>query len=423
MHPLADGMLLGMLDTHDPVLRSEVSVLLQQLQVPQAAPFIAASPASAERETAAALDNYRRGVPVFAADQNNQVELWQWSDATKELSPVRVSANEARIIWMSKLARRLSQLRPENPAYQRQAAVLGWEAASTDPRNSSTGTPANSPFDLHTDMRLLNDMLAEALKENYPHAAIRLLSTIAGRGDPSVLLTIDAKPSPVTEALTSPNRNVRFAALGAIMALDPPSPYPGSSRVPEALAWFAASGAPQRALVAMPTYAAASDLAGQLDVQGLPADATNRGRDAVAMSRDMADLAAIFVDMDIQAPGIREVLYELRTNPTTGEVPIAILAGDGRLEAAQRLAAEHQRVVAVPRPHSPEVVASTVKQLADLAAVDPAADKERAAQAAQAQTWLAKLESGNRPFYTFRRTALLETEPPRRQLPVNRPRQ
>ena len=155
----------------------------------------------------------------------------------------------------------------------------------------------------------------------------------------------------------------------------------------------------------MPTYAAASDLVGQLDAQGLPADATNRGRDTVAMSRSMADLAAIFVDMDIQVPGIREVLYELRTNPTTGEVPIAILAGDGRLEAAERLAAEHQRVVAVPRPHSSEVVASTVKQLADLAAVDPAADKERAAQAAQAGAWLAKLESGNRPFYTFRRTA------------------
>ena len=36
-----------------------------------------------------------------------------------------------------------------------------------------------------------------------------------------------------------PNRRVRFAALRAIMTLDPKSPYPGSSRVPEAFAWFA----------------------------------------------------------------------------------------------------------------------------------------------------------------------------------------
>ena len=218
MHPLADRMLLAMLDTHDPMLRSDVSVLLQQLQIPQAAPFLSASPASAERQAAAALDNYRRGAPVFAADQNNQVELWQLNDATKELSPIRVGATEARIIWMSKLARRLSQLRPENPTYQRQATVLGWEAASTSPRNPTNASPTNFPFDSHTDVRLLNDMLTEALKENYPHAAIGLLSTIARRGDPSVLLTIDAKPSPVAEALASSNRNVRFAALAAIMA-------------------------------------------------------------------------------------------------------------------------------------------------------------------------------------------------------------
>src|SRR5207248_9185212 len=137
--------------------------------------------------------------------------------------------------------------------------------------------------------------------------------------------------------------------------------------------------------------------------QNLAAEATNRGRDAVVMARDMPNLEAIFVDMDIQVPGIREVLYELRTNPTTGEVPIAVLAGDGRFEAAQRLAAEHQRVIAVPRPHSPEVVANAVKELAQLSGADSVPANERAAQAAQAKSWLAKLESGSRPFYVIRR--------------------
>ena len=63
---------------------------------------------------------------------DNQVELWQWNDATKQLSSIRVPAAEARIIWMSKLARTLTQLQPQNPDYQRRALVLAWEAESVE---------------------------------------------------------------------------------------------------------------------------------------------------------------------------------------------------------------------------------------------------------------------------------------------------
>ena len=104
MHPFVDGMLLAMLDTHDPVLRADVADLLRQLQVPQAQPLVTASDAAAEHEISTALSSYERGTPVFLTDQDNQVELWQWNDATKQLSSARVPAAEARIVWMSKLA-------------------------------------------------------------------------------------------------------------------------------------------------------------------------------------------------------------------------------------------------------------------------------------------------------------------------------
>ena len=68
MHPLVDGMLLAMLDTHDPVLRADVADLLRQLQVPQAQPLVAASEAAAERAIASALSSYERGTPIFAPD-------------------------------------------------------------------------------------------------------------------------------------------------------------------------------------------------------------------------------------------------------------------------------------------------------------------------------------------------------------------
>ena len=172
----------------------------------------------------------------------------------------------------------------------------------------------------------------------------------------------------------------------------------------------------------MPTHAAATDLAGQLASQKFIAEATNNGRELLAMARDTPDVEAILVDMDIISPHIREVLYELRMNPTTGEVPIAILAADGRLEAAKRLTEEHQRVIAVPRPHSDEVLTNVMKQLAALTDRDAATANERAAQATQAKAWLAKLESGSRPFYVIRRMARLAPAPPARDAPENLPK-
>ncbi len=421
MRPAVDRMLLAMLDTRDTVLYADVADLLRQLQVHQAAPLVTTGEGSAEPAIAAALSSYERGTPIFVPDADNQVELWQWNDATKQLSSSRVPADEARTVWMSKLARMLTLLQPENPDYQRQALVLAWEAETANP--AVRNWPVNPKFVAQAEPYFLNAALADALKGNHPRAAVHAIQAIAERRDPSVLMTGDGRPSPLAAALLSPNRRVRFAALSAIMALDPSAPFPGSSSVPEALAWFADSAAESRVLVAMPTTSAASDLAGRLMTHKFIPAATNNGRELLTMARTTTDVDAILVDMNILLPHIREVLYQLRMNPTTGEVPIAILAADGQLEAAKRLAEEHQRVIAVPRPHTDEVLTSIVQQLAQLAGRDVVPANERAAQASQARQWLAKLESGTRPFYVIRRTAGRAAAPPARVEPESLPPQ
>src|SRR5262249_10884339 len=117
------------------------------------------------------------------------------------------------------------------------------------------------------------------------------------------------------------------------------------------------------------------------------------------------------VDMDIILPNIREVLYQLRTNPTTGETPIAILAAEGRLEAAKKLAEEHQHVIAVSRPHSDEVLTNTLQQVAKLADRDAVQANDKTAQPKQAKAWPANPEPAARPFYVTRRPARLAPAP------------
>ena len=298
MGPLVAGPLLAMLDTRDPALRGIVLGLLRHQQFPQAIPFLPASAATAEQSLNDAIQRYSTGALPFATDAQDQVELWSWDDAAKKLLSTHYQADEARTIWLARLSGRLRRVRPDNSSYQRQSLVLELEAAAL------TGVPADHL--LAADTAMLNDVLADAIKADYPRAAVAVIDRLGKQGDASVLLTADAQPSPLADALHSPSRRVRFAALRAIMTLDPKSPYPGSSRVPAALAYFAGGAGERRGLVAAPTAVRASDWAGQLAAHGLAADGFNRGRDVVEIARSSADLELVLVDMDILVPVVRK---------------------------------------------------------------------------------------------------------------------
>lgn len=419
MDPLVVGPLLGMLATDNPELMGDVARLLEALQVSPAVPFIAAAKATdpvteaqAERLLVDAIGRYQQGSPAFVADANNQVRLWYWDGdkLTSHMYPVE----EAQEIWTARLAVALSQLRPENSAYRRQAILLGLEAGGS-PRDA-TGNPlaAVSVFaDLRSvpsliqqaDADELSLILAEAMKQDYARAAAAVAYDLLERDDVNVLYVAAPQLSPLVAALDHPNRNVRFAALRTIVTLKPQAPFAGSSFVPKALRYFASSTGERQALVAMPTIARAADIAGLLRQADVDAEITNRGSTAVLLAQEMSDLEFVLVDMDIQRPGIRDVLYGLRIEAATGQVPIGLLAGAGRFEAAQKLADEHQRVIAFSRPHSEEAVTAIADRLLALAGRDYVPPEERLSQAAQAQAWIERLLAEGPAFYDVHRQA------------------
>jgi hypothetical protein len=153
----------------------------------------------------------------------------------------------------------------------------------------------------------------------------------------------------------------------------------------------------------MPNLELAGDLAGKMAAVDVHGEATYFGSDVAQMAGQISDLEMVLLDMDIQRPGVRQVLYELRISPASKQTPIALLAADGRLEAAHRLAEEHSRVIAVPRPHTPEAVTSIAGRLWELSRRVAAAPEERASQAIEAVTWTASLLERDRSFYALRR--------------------
>jgi hypothetical protein len=310
---------------------------------------------------------------------------------------------------MARLARQLVVLRPNVRAYQQQAIVLGAEASglallgtSRDNQGPAPPLPVGVRWS-GLDLPLLDGVLADAIQSNYAHAATAACDELGRRRDTNALITTDGQPSPLASALAHGDRRVRFAALRAIMALDPPTPFAGSSRVPEALVYFARAAGEREAIVAMPNPADATDLSGKLAAANLHGESTIFGSDVTQMAAKMSDLEVIFVDMNIQKPGIRQVLYELRISPASAHVPVAVLAADGRLEAALRIVSEHDRMIAVPRPHTSEAAAKIAERLASLVARESVTSDERAQQAVTAIAWTAQLLQQDRSFYALRR--------------------
>lgn len=242
------------------------------------------------------------------------------------------------------------------------------------------------------DAATLSGLLSEALKQNRPWAAQRAAELIGRSKEASVLYLASPHPAPLVEALQHPNRRLRFAALEAIMALHPAMPFAGSSLVPKALRHYSTAGNVRRAVVAMPNETDATTLAGRLRGLGYAAEATNRGAPAVARAQESVDTELVIVDMDIDRANVRDVLYALRTDPTTGETPVALIATGRRLADGRRLAREHARVLAYPRPQTDHAVADLVARLQELAAPDALTAQERAALAEKARQWLGERE-------------------------------
>ncbi|MEX2093494.1 MAG: HEAT repeat domain-containing protein, partial [Pirellulales bacterium] len=404
MDPSAVDPLLGMLSTSDPTLRHDVIRILKAMHVTLAKPFIATetSTISAERLLDEAIGRSKRGMRSFATDENDTVALWHWDDTTKKLGVTRYPIEEAQTIWSARLALEYARLRPDQRLVECQALVLGLEA---DAITGGRPSPAVLQLLNSADGDMLNMVLNAAMKHDFPRAAVAAAKTLGKRGDAGVLNVVSPNSAPLADALSCPNRRVRFAALQAIMALDPQSPFPGASRVPETLSYFATSASERRAVVAMPVADHVTTLAGRLANIGIEAEPTSRGGSAVALAEQSADLEMVLVDVDIDGPGVRDVLYALRTDPATGQVPIGLLATSDRLDAAHRIASEHKRVVAFPRPQSDAAIKEVVTRLNEVSGRESVSPQDRAIMAGQALDWLGNLLARDHTFYDLHRQA------------------
>lgn len=431
--PLSRDALVAMLDSPDGGLRKQAAWALGRLGDRRALPLLAAQadsepagspaarsaqwavmeitgkPASGEfarRLLDGALADVRRGVPPATPDGGGDIAVyWRNAGAPLAIEPVELPAPQAAVVYAARLARARLAVEPGNPAARRLALVLDLEGRSYLEPDGVTPPTYSELVLTGFSTGELSDALSLSLDNRYAGAAAAIAVALGDRGDASMLVTGGGRPSPLAEALAAPHPAVRFAALRAVMGLQPESPFPGASRVAGALVGFAEAGASRVAVVATPTTQRSATLGGWLAGVGIEALITNNGGEAVRLA-DNSDLEMVLLDLAILNPNARETLFRLRRRPASGQAPVALLAPAGRLDQAKAIAREHRGVVAFPRPQNAASLAALTDALATRTPVGWPTAAERAELAAVSRGWIGDLlraTPGQGPrFYNLR---------------------
>lgn len=432
MRPAVDGPAVAALAEGRGPFRRDAATLAGKLRIGAALPYLAALAVSSDDADAsaatAALAALGMSPPVrsqaielieqrlaqwasrpLAADEETLRDAW-WSLDPKSQA-LAVAAYPPRQLQALQLARLTRALVAAGgaaaPEIRRAAVIAAWEEQAILNRPPS---PEAAEWIAEMSPAELTAALAECVATDRFAAAAQAATELGRRGDAAILATSDGRPSPLAAAVNSPDRELRFAALTAIMQLAPQRSFPGASFVPTALWHFAAGAGEPLAIVAAPGKTRASSWAGELRAAGFQALPAATGRGLLLAAIDPATaarLSLVVIDSDVGQPLLGETLYQLRANGPTARTPVLIASSTGRWAEAQRQASADPLVLAAPRPDGQGALAALAAKAVALNPQPPATAERRREQAAQALDWIAQLLAAGGPYDELLRDSLL----------------
>ncbi len=315
----------------DAEVRSAAAAALRQLtgQVPT-------RPEAIRLLRDAATMYFHRRQPVENA-VDDRVDLWQW-DADKRQATVRSGTSEdAERALAARFARQAYALDPGDHELR-----LLYLATLLDTAAYAKGL--DRPWDQQDPaiaaaksfgVPVIDAVLEYAMAQRHPAAAAAAARLLGELGKAGEVLHRGDQPAPLVQAVQDPDRRLRMAALEAIVRLQPSRPFGGSSCVPAALGFFAASTGVRHALVAGPSIDEARTLAGMVAPAGFAADTATTGKELVRLATRSPDYELAWIDVSIGRPEIGLLLQELRRDPRTALLRVGLMARSGYLAAGR----------------------------------------------------------------------------------------
>jgi CheY-like chemotaxis protein len=263
------------------------------------------------------------------------VRFWDWDEKEQKIQSRQLSLPAAYRFFARRYAEFAYKIKPEIREIQRLFLITLFEYTAYNngldsPLNvNNTGlaeTLAKIEPDPKQQSALLQQILRNSIEKEF-YAAAQTAAGLLGVSKDRELLTPtpDAKPSSLVQAVVAKNRRVRFAALETIMSLQPNAPYAGSSFVAESLVWFAKADGQHRLIAAHPNLTNAAKTAGFFIDCGYRGELAQTCRDAMKLAANSPDTEIVVVDSITPEPAVADFVQEMRQDPRTAHIPIAVL--------------------------------------------------------------------------------------------------
>ena len=278
----------------------------------------------------------------LGVDGAGQVKVWSWDSATRQPVGNDVLAADASLALAARFARDAYSVAPENEEIRLLYLTTMLEKAAYDngldkPLVADGDTTAARAAGFGAPV--VEQVLEYAIAADHPVAATAAARILGRIGSAQELLCQGAELTTLARAVQHNDRRLRFAAVEAILALDPQEPFAGSSRVGDALISFANSSGQRRALVGAPTSQEAMRVGGYLVAMGYQLETAVTGRELIRAAIGSSDYELALIDTSICRPTAALLVQQLRHDYRTAELPVTLMARAGRLAEAERIAA------------------------------------------------------------------------------------
>ena len=303
---------------------------------------------------------------------DDQAVVWSWNaekgKPVHTLYPVRL----AQLLRAVRLARGAYSLMPDNKTIERVYWTAEAEFLMAYPSIArelmgvvsldSLVSDKQEKSSLEENIVKINSLLDYSLQFRYNYTAQKACQMLEQIKSPQALTTHGEVFSPLVRALNSQYPPVRWAACQAIMAINPQTPYLGSSELPKTLAWFLLGEGRKKILIAAPKSVDALAVGGYLPENYEMVIAT-KGKQALMILQNEPEIYAVFYSMNLYSVPPAVFLEKIRNIPQAANVPVVIMSDSNRFEEAKKVVRDRPMCFWTPTPSNVADMDRVMEQL------------------------------------------------------------
>lgn len=345
------------------------------------------------------------GEPPFPPAFDGTLEMWTWDAESGNVVLNMLTAHEASAVAAARLAKDAYELDPSSENARlllvsrlQVDQLLGGQDKLLPSTPGSAYAIGNA-----VGLKVIRESLVYALNHHH-HAAVIGATQLLAEACVAEEATHQSW-APLTRALRSPNRRIRYAAARAIMRIDPRQSYAGASFMMDALIDLAETSGSTNAIVATPRADVADRISGMLGSLGFTVHRANSARACLIEAMRASDYDVVLLSDSVTHPTVDEVVQQLRKDPQSSMVPVILLSRQDRVSLTEHVASLDDLAIAMPEFADETTLIAKLEAAERTVATFSVPPSRRLEQSKDALRWLAHLAAYDQtyPWYDVMR--------------------